>query len=430
MIVVLGLGRETRAWLARRDPSDTRDVVVLDEGGTGVEDAEGLTVLHVDLDDAGSVRAALAGAPIDEVVRSPGVSPYRAGTSWLVDAAPTATPTGLWLAGTTPEDLIAITGTKGKSTVASMTAHLLRAAGRNATLAGNIGVALTTVDPSAARDDLVVELSSYQLADLVLTRPATVAAVTTLFTDHVPWHGDVARYHADKLRLLDQATWRIVGEQVAELPIAAGAFDEVAASPTTGVVAALAAAGMTGPHHAQAAMLALALTERRLGHDVTELAASLAEFRPLPHRLAPVATVRGRTFVDDSISTVPESTLAALATWRPRGPVTLLLGGDDRGQDVDALVAALADPDVRAALLPPLGGRIAEAVRSSGRTTGADGVVEVADLREAVAWADRVTPRGGSVVLSPAAPSFGAFRDFVQRGEVFAGLVGELEGSA
>ena len=441
MIVVLGHGRETQAWLARRTPADPQDVLVLDEApasdepgsgpASGPGSGPGVRRLVVDLDDVVAVRAAVGDRRVTQVVRSPGISPYRPGPAWLVGLAPTATPTGLWLAEAAPRDLIALTGTKGKSTATAMTAHLLRAAGREVVLAGNIGVALTTVDPAAPRDDLVVELSSYQIADLELTVPAVAAAVTTLFVDHVPWHGSVARYHADKLRLLEQAAWRVVGPQVAALHVAAGRFDAVAGHPTPPVAAALAQVGMHSVHEGQAAMLALALVARRLGTDAVDLIGSLADFSPLPHRLRPIATVRGRTFVDDSISTVPEAALAALAAYRPRGPVTLLLGGDDRGQDLAGLVAALADPDVRAALLPPLGGRLAEAVRAS-RAAGTAGaadegrVVEVADLAEAVTWADAVTPEGGAVLLSPAAPSFGAFRDFVHRGETFAGLVAGL----
>jgi UDP-N-acetylmuramoylalanine--D-glutamate ligase len=275
-----------------------------------------------------------------------------------------------------------------------------------------------------------VELSSYQITDLALTRPAALAAGTTLFVDHVPWHGSVARYHADKLRLLDQADWRIVGPQVAALPIATGLFDEAPPEASSAVIDAMARTGMTGTHEAQAAMLALALAARRLGRTVDDLIPSLAEFTPLPHRLRPIAVVDGRTFIDDSIATVPEAALAALATWRVRGPVTILLGGDDRGQELTDLVAALEDPDVRAALLPPLGTRLADALRASARARGedvADRVVEVADLTEAVAWADRVTPAGGAVLLSPAAPSFGAFRDFIARGEAFAELANALE---
>ena len=426
MIVVLGRGRETRAWLEQRPPGATDHVLVLDETEAAVADVVGATGAVVDLDDVVAVRAAIGDRRVEAVVRSPGVSPYRPGPAWLVGQAPCATPTGLWLAEHAPADLVALTGTKGKSTATAMTAHLLRAAGRRVVLAGNIGVALTTVDPAVERDDLVVELSSYQIADLELTTPAVAAAVTTLFADHVPWHGSVERYHADKLRLLDRTEWRVVGPQVAGLRIAAGRYDAVAGDPTPEVSTALARAGMHGTHEGQAAMLALALVARRLGTDALDLVGALADFEPLPHRLRPVATVRERIFVDDSISTVPESALAALATWRPRGPVTLILGGDDRGQDVSELAAALVDPAVRTALLPPLGTRIAEAIRAAAAPGVGDRIAEVTDLAEAVAWADRATPAGGAVVLSPAAPSFGAFRDFTHRGETFAKLVADL----
>ena len=426
MIVVLGHGRETRAWLEGLAQGAVEDVLLLDEKEAAVTDVAGARAAVVDLDDVAAVRSAIDGRHVTSVVRSPGVSPYRPGPAWLVGQAPCATPTGLWLVEHAPTDLVALTGTKGKSTATAMTAHLLRAAGRRVVLAGNIGVALTTVDPAIERDDLVVELSSYQIADLELATPAVAAAVTTLFTDHVPWHGSVEQYHADKLRLLDRATWRVVGPQVAELRVAAGRYDAIAGDPTPEVSAALARTGMHGTHEGQAAMLALALVARRLGTDALDLVGSLADFEPLPHRLRPVGTVRDRVFVDDSISTVPESTLAALTTWRTRGPVTLILGGDDRGQDLGSLVTALEDPDVRAALLPPLGSRLADAVRDAAAPGVDERIAEVADLSEAVMWADRVTPAGGAVLLSPAAPSFGAFRDFVHRGETFAALVTDL----
>ena len=439
--VVLGLGRETRAWLAAHDPTNgPADVVVLDEAaGAATVDAGGrsLPVVRVDLDDVAAVRAALdaAGAgPVDRIVRSPGIAPTRAGVAALVAAgATTATPTGLWLADAAPDDLVLVTGTKGKSTVAAMTAHLLRAAGRRPVLAGNIGTALTTVDPAATRDDLVVEVSSYQLVDLALARPADAAAITTLLVDHVPWHGDVATYHAAKLRLLDLATWTVIGPQVAAAGATTGRHDAVAAAPTDAVRAALATAGMHAAHEAQAAMLALALVARRLRRDVdvvtAELAPALTAFRPLPHRLRPIATAGGVTWVDDSIATIPEAALGALATWRPRGPVTLLLGGEDRGQDLAGLVAALGGSDVRAALLGALGARLATALGSAGVTIDGRRVAAVADLAAAVAWAAEVTPAGGAVLLSPAAPSFGAFRDFVHRAEAFRDLVLALPGA-
>jgi UDP-N-acetylmuramoylalanine-D-glutamate ligase len=431
MIVILGLGRETRAWLERAGAAVWQDSgpMVLDDTQAGpVELAGGRTVevQQIDLGDVASVRGAVGGRRVTRIVRSPGVSIYRPGAEWLRGLAPCGTPTGLWLVDHAPRDLIAISGTKGKSTVSAMTAHLLRAAGREVVLAGNIGVALNTVDPAGVRDDLVVELSSYQLADLELTAPAAAVGVSTLFVDHVPWHGSVARYHADKLRILGLGGWRVVGPQVAALPLVAGRFDAIAGQPTPAVRAALAQVDMHGEHEGEAAMLALALAARRTGTDATDLVEALASYEPLPHRLRVIARTGGLTYVDDSIATVPESTIAGLRTWRRLGPVTLLLGGHDRGQPLDLLVAALADEGVHAALMPPMGTRLAEALRAV--QGAADGrVVEVSDLAGAVAWAARNTPDGGAVLLSPAAPSFGAFRDFIHRSEVFAELVAALE---
>ena len=430
--VVLGLGRETRAWLAAHAPADDpAEVVVLDEAADGSVAVAGrdVAVARVDLDDPAAVCGAVGPGPVTRIVRSPGVAPHRAGVAAL--GAPTATPTGLWLADAAPDDLVLITGTKGKSTVAALTAHLLRAAGRRATLAGNIGTALTTVDATAPRDDLVVEVSSYQLVDLDLPRPAAAAAITTLLVDHVPWHGDVTAYHAAKLRLLDLAVWTVVGPQVAALGATGGRHDAVAAAPTDAVRTALAAAGLRAAHEAGAAMLALALVARRLGADpaaaADDLAPALRTFAPLPHRLRPIATAGGVTWVDDSIATIPEAALGALTTWRERGPVTLLLGGEDRGQDLAGLVAAAADPEVRVALLGGLGVRLADALRTAGIPVDGVRIAAVDDLAAAVTWAAAVTPAGGAVLLSPAAPSFGAFRDFVHRAETFRDLVLALQ---
>jgi hypothetical protein len=203
--------------------------------------------------------------PSTEVVRSPGVSPYRAGASWLVGAGADRDADRPVARGQRADDLVAITGTKGKSTVAAMTAHLLRAAGREVVLAGNIGVALTTVDPTAPRDDLVVELSSYQLADLTLTasgrrrrrhhpvrRPRAVARQRRA----------LPRGQAAAPRPRRVAHRR---PQVAGLPIAAGRSTRSLPSRQPTSSSRSRAAGLHGPHQAEAAMLALALAERRLG---------------------------------------------------------------------------------------------------------------------------------------------------------------------
>lgn len=459
MIVVVGLGRETRELLGVLDRMRAgAAVLLLDERHPGADELPACPNLvlevrgGVDLDVVGVV-------PVEAsvVYRSPGVSPYRAAVAHVVGRGiPVTTPTGYWAAGRDNGDVVAITGTKGKSTTAALTAHLLAAAGRSVSLRGNIGrSALAAEDAEPAAQDIVLELSSYQLADL--DAPLGLGAITTMLRDHVPWHGSVERYHADKIRLLALAERTVVTPNVASFlhgpggPLAAGPssrgggpaggagggpgagvdelrvemIDAVAASPMRGAVREqLARAGLLGEHLVDDAELALALVDMRLERPggVGDLVEALADFRPLPHRLTPVGDHAGLRFVDDSISTVPESAVAAVRAYRPRGPVTVLLGGDDRGQELAPLVELFRDPDVRAVLLPPLADRLHAALSP---VAGAR-IQSATDLADAIDRAVAGTPPGGSVILSPAAPSFSSYRDFIARGEHFAALVARL----
>jgi UDP-N-acetylmuramoyl-L-alanine---L-glutamate ligase len=431
--LVVGLGRETRDWLAAGHAGDA-DVVVVDERPVDATDPAlahvrgGLEVRgEVDLD--ASLSTALA--PIDAaalraVVRSPGASLYRRGLAELVAAGvATCTPTGWWLAQDRRPGLVAITGTKGKSTTAAMTAHVLGAVDQDVVLCGNIGRTPFT-GVTAPEQLVVIELSSYQLADLEAQVP--VAGLTTLLQDHVPWHGSLARYHADKLRLLDRADRRLATRAAAEHPAVAGRVDAVAdvAAQRERLAAAVHRAGLVGEHLVDDAALAVGLADAVLAavgrHAAPgDLLYALHDFAPLPHRLTPVAEVGGVRYVDDSISTVPEAAAAALDAYAGTGPVTLLLGGDDRGQELDALAAGV----VAAGALAIVSGALTDRLVTALRDAGADPVV-AEDLAAAVRLAAERTPRGGCVLLSPAAPSFGTHRDFVHRGEHFVELVRAL----
>jgi len=446
VIVVIGLGRETRELLGVLDRTQPgSEVLLLDERHPGTDELPACPNLRlrvrggVDLDVVGAVPAEATA-----VYRSPGVSPYRAAVARAVaNGVPVTTPTGFWAAGRDNADVVAITGTKGKSTTAALTAHLLTAAGRSVSLRGNIGrSALAADDAEPAADDIVLELSSYQLVDL--DAPLGLGAITTLLRDHVPWHGSIERYHADKVRLLALSERTVVTPAVAAFlhgpdgPLAAGPggrgdrdrlsvemIDAVAASPMRDAVrAALSRAGLIGEHLVDDAELALAVVDTRLQRPggVGDLVGSLADFRPLPHRLTPVGDHAGIRFVDDSISTVPESAVAAVRAYRPHGPVTVLLGGDDRGQQLAPLIELFHDPDVRAVLLPPLADRLHAALSpvAGARIQSAKGLADAVDLAVAA------TPPGGSIILSPAAPSFSSYRDFVARGEHFTALIERL----
>ncbi|MCC5947571.1 MAG: UDP-N-acetylmuramoyl-L-alanine--D-glutamate ligase [Nitriliruptoraceae bacterium] len=429
MIALIGTGRETRALATRlRAEQGDLDLIVLDEAEPDPEALAAFAALGievrtgVDLDDPGALPTTTTA-----VYRSPGVPPSRpALAAAAARGLAITTPTGWWTAHRDNGDVIAITGTKGKSTTAALVAHLLRADGRTVSLVGNIGRAAVEVDPTTApADDIVLELSSYQLADLVTRRPFAIGVVTTLLRDHVPWHGSLERYHADKLRLLTNARTRIVSPSVAAHPAVRGRdLDAVAVTALRDRIAtALAVAGLHGDHLVDDAALALAAVDARRPRPggVAALIDALTDFTPLPHRQTPVATVDGRRFVDDSISTIPESAVAAIRSHLDRGPVTVLLGGDDRGQDLAPLVDALGDERVTAIVLGPLATRLEPAL------AGAAGRVHrVEDLEAAVDRAVALTPRGGTILLSPAAPSFHAHRDFVARGERFVALVDAL----
>jgi UDP-N-acetylmuramoyl-L-alanine---L-glutamate ligase len=428
--LVVGLGRETRDWLATGRAGDA-DLLVVDERAVDPDDAAFTAVTgqvevrgHVDLDAA---LPDLAADEVTEIVRSPGASPYRTALATLTAAGvPTSTPTGRWLAADRRPALVAVTGTKGKSTTASMTAHVLRAVGADVALCGNIGrTPLTGVD--GPDQTVVIELSSYQLADLHASVP--IAGLTTLLQDHVPWHGTLARYHADKLRLLDLAERRLATRGAAEHPLVATRIDAVAdvAAQRDRLARAVHAAGLVGDHLVDDAALAVGLADAALtaaGRTAApgDLLDALHDFAPLPHRLTPVAEVRGVRYVDDSISTVPEATRAALDAYAPTGPVTLILGGDDRGQELDELAGAI----VTAGALAVVTGALADRLEGALSRAGADPIVAT-DLATAVLVAADRTPPGGTVLLSPAAPSFGTHRDFVHRGEHFVELVQALD---
>jgi UDP-N-acetylmuramoylalanine--D-glutamate ligase len=367
-------------------------------------------------------------AETEVVVRSPGVSRYRDDVAALAAAGPAlTTATNLWFAEHGDECVIGVTGTKGKSTTASLIAALATAAGARVELAGNIGRALLDVlTPEAKPDVWVVELSSYQLADL--ERSPCIGVVVNLYREHLDWHGSEERYVADKLNLLAHEPWVAVlngrDERLAAVAPADGerilfgvdgGFDIVGSTVVRdGVpIVDLRRTALLGEHNALNVAAALTAAEVA-GWLPADPQAALAGFEPLPHRLQTVAEDGGVRFVDDSISTTPESAVAALQAL-PDQPVALLVGGQDRGQDFAPLAAAIAAHGaVRAVIgLPDNGARALEAIGAAAPTQLAG------DLDDAVARARAALDGGGVVLLSPAAPSYGRFVDFTQRGERF-----------
>jgi UDP-N-acetylmuramoylalanine--D-glutamate ligase len=439
---VWGAGREIRSFaaqLARRLPAAQIAVAAFDTAPTeDVREALGAPAAQVVT--TGSDEVALALSACEVVVRSPGVSIHRPEMQALRDAGvPVTTATSLWLAERGGAGVIGVTGTKGKSTTAALTFHLALAAGRTAQLAGNIGVpALDLLDEEPA-EVTVLELSSYQTADLD-TGPE-VALVTNLFKEHTDWHGSEQAYRAEKLRLLGLPGVRVCvlnarderlaaeGERLARnrVEVRGGRFgapdgwDAVSDGITRNgeLRGGASQLPLLGEHNLLNLCAALCALEA-LGVEAPPLPASLEGFQPLPHRLERVAERAGVLWVNDSISTTPESALAALASF-PGREIVLIGGGQDRGQDYAQLGRALAEAHATVIGVPTTGPRLLAATRDAGAPDTR--AVHAADLHAAVAAADQLAREGGVVLLSPAAPSYDSYRDFEERGERFRELV-------
>ncbi len=433
---VWGAGREARSLgmqLARRLPSARIAVIALDgQPDTDVRAVLGASSARVVVGD--EVLPALRAC--DAVVRSPGVSIHRPEVQALREhGVPVATATGLWLAERGGRNVIGITGTKGKSTTSALTTHLARAAGVHMNLAGNIGVPALDLLDRPPDEPAVIELSSYQIADLS-TGPQ-VAVVTNLFPEHVDWHRSHAVYRAEKLRLLqlpgvDVAVVNGRDRQIVDaVPegLAARRFgipeawDVVAEGVARAgeLAAPTAALPLRGEHNALNLCAALTALEA-FGAALPPLPNALIGFAALPHRLEVVAERDGVVWVDDSISTTPESTLAALTSFGDR-EVVLLGGGQDRAQDYGELGRALAAHGAAVVGVPSTGPRLIAAARAAG--VPAERAVEAEDMTAAVARARAFARPGSVVLLSPAAPSYDTYRNFEERGDHFRGLAGE-----
>ncbi|MGQ0663320.1 MAG: UDP-N-acetylmuramoyl-L-alanine--D-glutamate ligase [Pseudomonadota bacterium] len=433
---IWGFGREGRATLGclRRLFPD-KPITVLDDRAE--LDAADPAVSIVT--GAGVAAAALG---LEVIVKAPGVSLYApAVAAAKAKGVVITSATNLWFAANPAAKTIAITGTKGKSTTAALVHHLLGAGGMAAELRGNIGTPL--LDRPAAEGGVevfVLELSSYQLSDLEFG--PGIAVLLNLFPEHIDWHGSTEVYYRDKLnifkadrpqvRILDFAdpeTRRRTGH-IAD-PCYFNAPDAIHVEGAmimdgAGVICGAERVRLPGRHNLSNVCAALTAV-KAAGLDPSTLGPALDSFRPLPHRLEVLGERGGVLYVNDSISTTPQSAAAALEVFADR-PVALILGGYERRQDYGALAELICDRGVAAVLtLPHNGPRIAALVRATldrRRPSPRPQVIEAGDLAEAVDRARLAVPPGGVVLLSPAAPSYGAFKDFEERGRAFAAFAG------
>lgn len=433
-VAILGVGREGRAarkYLRKRHPGIR--LALITESAPGSDFQQQLSpqdrLIIGPLSEAGLEN-------YDILVRSPGVSPYRDSIRRaIVAGAVVTTPSNLWFAEHPTEKTICITGTKGKSTTSALLAHMLESCGFRVQLAGNIGLPLLSCDREKV-DWWVIELSSYQLADLEAS--PTISVILNLSSEHLDWHGDEVTYREDKLRLAALAGNR---------PLVANAADPVLSNTLSGCsntvwfnseegvradgerlfdggceLEACLPEGLPGTHNRSNAAAALTVLQI-IGADFSSGLQSITSFRCLPHRLQTVGEHAGVRFVDDSISSTPVATAAALETFSGK-KVTLIVGGLDRGLDWTPYMCKIRQYLPNAVIgIPDNGAWITGTMRQAD-ITPARGLHELPDLAAAVEMAREVTPPGGIVLLSPGAPSFPQFEDYRDRGRQFAEFSG------
>jgi UDP-N-acetylmuramoylalanine--D-glutamate ligase len=337
----------------------------------------------------------------DVVLKSPGI-PRRRDDVLALEAAGVVVTSALnlWLHETDRSRVIAVTGTKGKSTTTSLITFFLNLLGEGATSAGNIGA--PPYDPDFSTSGwTVLEVSSFQAVDIEVAPPLVI--VTSLGEDHLDWHGSLEQYVDDKLSLTradgEHVTLLADDQSVRSHRAEVGGEVRVVDDAGDDLVGPL---GLLGAHNASNVALALGAVRIATGVEpavlIDVVRRHASEFSPLPGRLTLVGELRGVRYVDDGLATAPLPTVAALAVFRGE-PLALIVGGYDRGVDYRILAEALASRNspTTVVAMPDVGQRIAhELVAHTGvHVRFAD------DMRAAVdAARSAVSNGGGGVVVA------------------------------
>ncbi len=348
--------------------------------------------------------------------------------------------------------IIAITGTKGKSTTSSLVGHLLRSAGLRTRIGGNIGNPLIAqaTQPGDA-DWIVAEVSSFQLESIRSFRPR-IAVVLNISPDHLDRYHSMDEYAEAKYRIfanqserdvfignLDDERLRSLHWQTGEARIRARqlwftlgdrhqraamylnggmlTYAPISGDPRPIPIVSRESIALEGAHNVQNVMAAL-LAALGAGVDPERLAAGVRTFTPMAHRMQKVAEIDGVLYVDDSKATNPASCVAALRAYDR--PIVLIAGGRSKNASFDELGPVIEE---RAKALIAIGEAASELAARVVRTP----VLPAASMAEAVSRAAAAAQPGDVVLLSPACASFDMFTSAEDRGERFAQAVLKLQ---
>ncbi len=396
-LLVLGSGRQGKtvvAWLAKHVPS-----------------------LHVDTADKKDGDEYLSHlSKYDTVIRSPGVSPYLPEIVNFVRAGGHITSATNIFFSLCPGVTVGVTGTKGKSTTASLIAHLLSPVFADVRLVGNIGIPMLDHLEGATIDTIfVMELSSHQLADVHYS--PHIAVLLHIVPEHMEYYPDFDTYKAAKANIVRYQKEKDVVVYNPMHPEVAAIVEKAKSIRYTFQLSDASAFTTNLLGNAENIMAAVSVA-RVMKVPESDIKKYLTTFVSLPHRLELVGEKNGVRYVNDSLSTIPEATVHALDALGP-DVTTLIAGGFDRGLSYDILGSRLADGLVTTLILfPDTGKKIWDALQKVKPATPIK-KYDVSSMEEAVKIAEKETPSGKICLLSPASASYNMFRDYADRGEQF-----------
>ena len=344
----------------------------------------------------------------DLVIKTPGI-PKKYITK------PYTTATNIFFANIS-NIVIGVTGTKGKSTTVSLIYNILKNAGRQVFLLGNIGKPMLEelLNPLSKESIFVLELSSYQLDDCNYS--PHISVVLDLFPEHMNYHGDVANYYQAKKNIVTYVKnedYFIYNPRFEELKKWANEI-KCFSLPFEETIIDLKNSNLIGEHNLENVRAAITVSHL-LEVDSKVIIKSIETFQPLPHRLQKVGTFKKITFYDDAISTTPESTIFAIETLKNIG--TIFLGGEDRGFDFHKLVSIVGKFGIaNIVIFPDSGDKVLDLIKNRKNYPN---ILKTKNMEEAVKFAYQNTPKNTVCLLSTASPSYSIWKNFEEKGDLF-----------
>lgn len=332
-----------------------------------------------------------------------------------------------------PAKIAAITGSNGKSTTTALTAHLLKNYKKGEVfLSGNIGnhPLLETLDQIKPNDIVVLEISSFQLDQLArIKKSPFVGCITNIAPNHLDRHKTMENYCNAKENILrfqnkgDYAILNAYDDKCVEWFNKYKKTDRNCIQFDREKLDSKLTTGFKLPGKANRENLAAAVTIAHcFGLKDEDLIESIASFQSLPHRLQLVGTVNGTRYYNDSIATTPESTVVGVEAFNE--PKILIAGGYDKGLPFEAMAKAISSKLKALILIGVTADKIEKCIRDTGTVPP---IYRAKTLQDAVNKAREVSTTGDVVLMSPACASYDMFLNFVQRGNMFAEMVKNLE---